>query len=124
MPPASAGGVKRGKLHPEQGQVGGRNPVRRGRGALPSPRVGRRSRRATGGLRWMAITASNRGTELGLQTASLTIPSRPGGQPDDPEGRDDRGRDRQGDGAKRWIDPPRRRSAIVETGAQPHQEQV
>jgi len=51
-------GVKRGKLHPEQGQIGGRNPcgaTRRGRGALPSPRVGRMSRRATGGLRWMAI---------------------------------------------------------------------
>ena len=28
---------------------------RRGRGALPSPRVGRMSRRATGGPRWMAI---------------------------------------------------------------------
>ena len=53
-------GVKRGKLYPEQGQVGGRNPVRRGRGALPSPRVGRMSRRATGGLRWMAIAASSR----------------------------------------------------------------
>ena len=53
------GGVKRGKLHPEQGQIGGRNPPagnrRRGRGALPSPRVGRMSRRATGGPRWMAI---------------------------------------------------------------------
>jgi hypothetical protein len=51
-------GVKRGKLHPEQGQIGGRNPrgaTRRGRGALPSPRVGRKSRRATGGPRWMAI---------------------------------------------------------------------
>jgi hypothetical protein len=47
-----------GKLHPEQGQIGGRNPcgaTRRGRGALPSPRVGRMSCRATGGLRWMAI---------------------------------------------------------------------
>src|SRR5439155_26884993 len=64
-------GVKRGKLYPEQGQVRGRNPVRRGRGALPSPRVGRMNRRATGGQRWMAITASNRGTELGLQAASL-----------------------------------------------------
>ena len=52
-------GVKRGKLYPEQGQVGGRNPVRRGRGALPSPRVGRTSRRATAGLRWMAITATS-----------------------------------------------------------------
>src|SRR5207342_248326 len=30
---------------------------RRGRGALPSPRVGRMSRRATGGPRWMAIPA-------------------------------------------------------------------
>jgi hypothetical protein len=52
-------GVKRGKLHPEQGQIGGRNPcgaTRRGRGALPSPRVGRKSRRATGGPRWMAIS--------------------------------------------------------------------
>ena len=29
---------------------------RRGRGALPSPRVGRMSRRATGGPRWMAIS--------------------------------------------------------------------
>ena len=29
--------------------------TRRGRGALPSPRVGRMSRRATGGPRWMAI---------------------------------------------------------------------
>ena len=56
----SAVGVKRGKLHPEQGQIGGRNPcgaTRRGRGALPSPRVGRMSRRATGGPRWMAISA-------------------------------------------------------------------
>ena len=47
-----------GKLHPEQGQIGGRNPcgvTRRGRGALPSPRVGRMSRRVTAGLRWMAI---------------------------------------------------------------------
>src|SRR6187551_1226936 len=54
--PASAG-VKRGKLYPVQGQIGGRNPTgnRRGRGALPSPRVGRMSRRATGGPRWMAI---------------------------------------------------------------------
>ena len=66
-----------GKLHPEQGQIGGRNPCRatgRGRGALPSPRVGRMSRRATDGPRWMAITGRRpapTGTELGLQTASL-----------------------------------------------------
>jgi hypothetical protein len=57
-------GVKRGKLHPEQGQIGGRNPcgaTRRGRGALPSPRVGRKSRRATGGPRRMAIPARSFG---------------------------------------------------------------
>jgi hypothetical protein len=70
-------GVKRGKLHPEQGQIGGRNPcgaTRRGRGALPSPRVGRMSRRATGGPRRMAIGRRREPavTELGLQTASLT----------------------------------------------------
>lgn len=29
-----------------------------GRGALPSPRVGRMSRRATGGLRWMTVAAA------------------------------------------------------------------
>ena len=48
---------------------------RRGRGALPSPRVGRKSRWATGGPRWMAIPDARfggGGTELGLQTASLT----------------------------------------------------
>ena len=55
MPAASADGVKRGKLYPEQGQIGGRNPDCRGRGALPSPRVGRTSRWVTVGLRWMAI---------------------------------------------------------------------
>jgi hypothetical protein len=71
-------GVKRGKLHPEQGQIGGRNPrgaTRRGRGALPSPRVGRKSRRATGGPDgWPSPSAQVGGTELGLQTASLTFP--------------------------------------------------
>ena len=67
-------GVKRGKLYPEQGQIGGRPPGSPGAGALPSPRVGRMSRRATGGPRWMAIAAPLRrcGTELGLQAASLT----------------------------------------------------
>jgi hypothetical protein len=49
---------------------------RRGRGALPSPRVGRKSRRATDSHRWMAITVCREtsGTELGLQTALLTHP--------------------------------------------------
>ena len=72
--PAKAG-VKRGKLYPEQGQIGGRPPGSPGSRALHSPRVGRMSRRATDGLRWMAIAAPLRrgGTELGLQAASLTI---------------------------------------------------
>ena len=71
-------GVKRGKLYPEQGRIGGRNPTpgnrRRGRGALPSPRVGRMSRRATDGLDgWPSPRLrKDRGTELGLQIASLT----------------------------------------------------
>ena len=47
-----------GKLYLEQGQIGGRNPACRGRGALPSPRVGRTSLRVTAGLRWMAIPAA------------------------------------------------------------------
>src|SRR3954463_13247698 len=51
----AAGRSETGKLYPEQGQIGGRNPVRRGRGALPSPRVGRTSRRVTGGPRWMTV---------------------------------------------------------------------
>jgi hypothetical protein len=78
--PASAG-VKRGKLYPVQGQIGGRNPcgaTRRGRGALPSPRVGRTSRRATGGPDgWPSATAQAAVTELGLQIASLTTDSPP-----------------------------------------------
>ena len=56
-----------GKPHLEQGQIGGRNPRRatgRGRGALPSPRVGRTSRRVTDDLRWMAITAGASAPEL------------------------------------------------------------
>jgi hypothetical protein len=45
------------------------------RGALPSPRVGRKSRRATDGPRWMAIPDAPRrgGTELGLQTALADV---------------------------------------------------
>jgi hypothetical protein len=73
--PASAG-VKRGKLYPVQGQIGGRNSAgnRRGRGALPSPRVGRRSRRATGGLRWMAIRrASGDRTRLTDRLADISF---------------------------------------------------
>jgi hypothetical protein len=77
-------GVKRGKLHPEQGQIGGRNPcgaTRRGRGALPSPRVGRKSRRATGGPRRMAIPARRFGagrdrTRLTDRLADIPAPVR------------------------------------------------
>jgi hypothetical protein len=66
--------VKRGKLYPEQGQIGGQAPVRRDDGALPGPRVGRTSRRATGGHRWMTVAAGRaRGTELGLQAVSLAL---------------------------------------------------
>jgi hypothetical protein len=45
--------------------------------ALHSPRVGRMSRRVTGGPRWMAIVRTLRrpGTELGLQAVSLTTSS-------------------------------------------------
>src|ERR1044071_9729700 len=72
--PARAG-VKRGKLYPEQGQIGGRQARFAGKGALPSPRVGRMSRRVTGGLRWMAIAVPFRrgGTELGLQAALADV---------------------------------------------------
>src|SRR4029077_14945920 len=35
-PGARRAGVKRGKLYPEQGQVGGRNPVRRGKARCPA----------------------------------------------------------------------------------------
>ena len=45
-------------------------------GALPGPRVGRKSRRATVGLRWMTVVAGDRGTELGLQVGSLARPPR------------------------------------------------
>src|SRR5688500_10007217 len=76
--PAKAG-VKRGKLYPEQGQIGGRFPACRDPCALHSPRVGRMSRRATGGPRWMAIVSSlwRRGTELGLQAALADVPPMP-----------------------------------------------
>src|SRR4029079_19763928 len=74
-------GVKRGKLHPEQGQIGGRNPSvrkhRRGGGALPSPRVGRMSRRATDGHRWMAIP----GVDLGRRRDRTRLTGRLAGAP-------------------------------------------
>jgi hypothetical protein len=75
----SFAGVKRGKLYPEQGQIGGRPPGSPGVRALHSPRVGRTSRRVTDGLRWMAIAVPLRrcGTELGLQAALADVPFAP-----------------------------------------------
>jgi hypothetical protein len=43
-------------------------------GALPGPRVGRTSRRATAGLRWMTVAAGDRGTELGNSLVSTPPP--------------------------------------------------
>ena len=59
----AVGGASRRRSETRQTPPGARpnrraQPVgatRWGRGALPSPRVGRKSRRVTGGLRWMAI---------------------------------------------------------------------
>ena len=94
-------GVKRGKLYPEQGQIGGRNPcgaTRRGRGALPSPRVGRMSRRVTGGLRWMAIRRdASRGDRTRLTDRLADTSTSPRRR--DPRHRSDP-RDRQRGGAR------------------------
>ena len=71
--------MKRGKLYPEQGQVGGRVPVRRDSGAPPEP-SGRPheppgNRRPQMDDRRRALGES--GTEPGVQAASLTLPPRP-----------------------------------------------
>ena len=75
---AAAGASRRrsetGKLHPEQGQIGGRN---RGqpRGEVRCPALGSAARAVEQSAApdgWPSATASAAATELGLQTASLT----------------------------------------------------